>query len=230
MNYNNTSSSLIDTKLLQIQTIDKQININLCKYKQAINNYLQTISSSTNNTLITVPNMDFWGSTSIQSGYVNSSDECLNMCNNNASCTGATYDKTKKYCWARSGESQLTPNNNTNAIVSLTISQVNNMKMLNNLILKLQQQKMFLLSSINDDSLRNNIGTEQEKMNVIISQLQAENNKINSLLDQQFSYKRDYTNTSLVYNKNKIFFNILFIIAIILIIVLLSIFIKNKKE
>jgi len=230
MNYNNTSSSLIDTKLLQIQTIDKQININLCKYKQAINNYLQTISSSTNNTLITVPNMDFWGSTSIQSGYVNSSAECLNMCNNNASCTGATYDKTKKYCWARSGESQLTPNNNTNAIVSLTISQVNNMKMLNNLILKLQQQKMFLLSSINDDSLRNNIGTEQEKMNVIISQLQAENNKINSLLDQQFSYKRDYTNTSLVYNKNKIFFNILFIIAIILIIVLLSIFIKNKKE
>lgn len=221
MNYNNTSSSLIDTKLLQIQSIDKQIDIYLCKYKQAINNYLQSISSSTNNTLITVPNMDFWGSTSIQSGYVNSTDECLNMCNNNASCTGATYDKTKKYCWARSGESQLSPNNNTDAIVSLTISQVNHMKTLNNIILILQKRKMILLNSINDGPLRNSIGTEQEKINVMITRLQAENNKINSLLDQQFSYKRDYTNTSLVYNKNKIFFNILFFIVIIIIILLL---------
>lgn len=221
MNYNNTSSSLIDTKLLQIQTIDKQIDIYLCKYKQAINNYLQSISSSTNNTLITVPNMDFWGSTSIQSGYVNNSDECLNMCNNNASCTGATYDKTKKYCWARSGESQLSPNNNTDAIVSLTIREVNHMKTLNNIILILQKRKMILLNSINDGPLRNSIGTEQEKINVMITRLQAENNKINSLLDQQFSYKRDYTNTSLVYNKNKIFFNILFFIVIIIIILLL---------
>jgi len=230
MNYNNTSSSLIDTKLLQIQSLDKQININLCKYKQAISNYLQTISSTTNNTLITVPNMDFWGSSSIQSGYVNSNDECLNMCNNNASCTGATYDKTKKYCWARSGESQIRPNNKTNAIVPLIISQVNGMKSLNNLILKLQQQKMFLLSTMNDGPLRNNIETEQEKLNVIISQLQAENNKINSLLDKDFSYKRDYTNTTLVYNKNKLFFNILFIIVIIIIVVIISIFLKNKKE
>ena len=122
------------------------IRLKFSKFRQFVPIILR-ISSSTNNTLITVPNMDFWGSSSIQSGYVNSNDECLNMCNNNASCTGATYDKTKKYCWARSGESQLRVNNNTNAIVPLTISQVNGMKSLNNLILKLQKQKMFLLKA-----------------------------------------------------------------------------------
>jgi hypothetical protein len=228
MNYNNISTSLIDTKLLQIQTIDKLIDVNLYKYKEAINNYLQTISSSTNNTLTTIPNMDFWGSSYVQSGYVNSNNECLNMCYNNASCSGATYDKSKKYCWARSGESQITPNSNTNAIVSLTITQINNMKNINNTILGLQKKKMLLLNSIDGTPLSESIGLEQQKLNIVMSQLQKENSKIDDLLNKQFSYKRDYTNTSLIVNKSKMFFNILFIIILIIIIILISININKK--
>ncbi len=37
MNYNETNQSLLDTRLLQLQTLDKEINVNLYKYKQSIN-------------------------------------------------------------------------------------------------------------------------------------------------------------------------------------------------
>lgn len=215
MNYNDTTLSLVDTKLLQLQKIDKEINLNLCRYKQSVNDYLQNISVSKDKTLVTYPNMEFWGSNGIQDGFVNDEEQCLNMCLNNGSCSGATYDKSKKYCWARTGESQVLTNEKTVAIVSPKIKQIKHMKVLNDKILKLQQKKMLMLNSIDDTGLLESNETEKIKLDKFIKKINNENIKLNELLEDNFSNKRDYENSSLVVNKNTIYYNISFVLVII---------------
>lgn len=214
MNYNNTTVPLIDTKLLQLQTIDKELNIKLCSYKQMANDYLQIMTGS-NKTLVSYPNMEFWGSSGIEDGFVTDEQECMNMCSNNSLCRGATYDKKTRHCWARSGESQIIQNNNTIAIIPLQIAQINNMKILNSEILDLQNKKMDILKSINEDPLLISGQEEEDKLDIMIKKLNAENMMLDNLLKKKYTYNQEYNNTSLVVNRNNIIYNILFILVII---------------
>jgi hypothetical protein len=54
--------------------------------------------------LIDIKGATFWGTGLISEGESNSVDECKALCSADESCTGATYNSDKAYCWIRSGE------------------------------------------------------------------------------------------------------------------------------
>ena len=54
--------------------------------------------------LIDIKGAAFWGTETLSEGESTSVDECKALCSADASCTGATYNSDKAYCWIRSGE------------------------------------------------------------------------------------------------------------------------------
>jgi hypothetical protein len=54
--------------------------------------------------LIDIKGATFWGTGLLSEGESNSVDECKALCSADDSCTGATYNSDKAYCWIRSGE------------------------------------------------------------------------------------------------------------------------------
>jgi hypothetical protein len=216
-----------DTILLQLQTLDKEIEVKINEYQELVKNYLQNISSSTttnttNKNLVIYPNSEFWGTSGIDSGYVNNENECVNMCLNNASCTGATYNKQKKYCWARTGESQVIHNSSGNKkTVSIlnenNISNLNSMKVLNDSIIDLQNKKMNILKNTNNSTLFHNNEIEQKKIDEVLEKLNIENNKLQTLLQKEYAYNREYDDSSLIVTRNTLYYNIFFFIIVVII-------------
>ena len=49
----------------------------------------------------------FWGSGKLSEGEATSIDQCKAMCSADSSCTGATYNPDKAYCWTRTGEGSI---------------------------------------------------------------------------------------------------------------------------
>jgi hypothetical protein len=46
----------------------------------------------------------FWGTGKLDEGEATSIEQCKAMCSADSSCTGATYNPDKAYCWTRTGE------------------------------------------------------------------------------------------------------------------------------
>jgi hypothetical protein len=49
----------------------------------------------------------FWGTGKLDEGEATSIEQCKAMCSADSSCTGATYNPDKAYCWTRTGEGSI---------------------------------------------------------------------------------------------------------------------------
>jgi len=57
--------------------------------------------------LIDIKGATFWGTSKLSEGPSTSIEQCKAMCSSDSSCTGATYNPDKAYCWTRTGDSQV---------------------------------------------------------------------------------------------------------------------------
>jgi hypothetical protein len=55
-------------------------------------------------TLTAIKGATFWGADKLNEGDSTSVEQCKEMCSADSSCTGATYNIDKAYCWTRTGE------------------------------------------------------------------------------------------------------------------------------
>jgi hypothetical protein len=49
----------------------------------------------------------FWGTGPLNEGEATSIEQCKAMCSSDSSCTGATYNPDKAYCWTRTGKGSI---------------------------------------------------------------------------------------------------------------------------
>jgi hypothetical protein len=57
--------------------------------------------------LVDIKGATFWGTRGLSEGAASSIEECKARCSADSSCSGATYNSDKAYCWTRSGDSQV---------------------------------------------------------------------------------------------------------------------------
>ena len=50
----------------------------------------------------------WWGINELKTENVETENECIALCDSDANCSGATFNPTKKMCWTRSGDSEIT--------------------------------------------------------------------------------------------------------------------------
>ena len=80
-----------------------------------------------------LPERTWWGTYGIKEGPSNSKEECISMCASDSSCTGATFNPVKRYCWTRGGDGTISVGSSDEValipkiqMILLTLSELNN--------------------------------------------------------------------------------------------------------
>jgi hypothetical protein len=58
---------------------------------------------------ISIKGKTWWGTDELKTEIVETENECIALCESDVNCSGATFNPTKKICWTRSGDSEITP-------------------------------------------------------------------------------------------------------------------------
>lgn len=165
---NNTqqkNKEIINETILKLDTLDLEYKNTLCQYRDAIIEYSINLKKSkenrTKDSYIQIPQKSFLGASVLDETTGGTIDDCINMCLNNGSCSGATYNSLKKTCWAKSGFSTLidSTNNGDIAILQATQTSIDTINRLESKLENLRKQKVETLNVIKIPSteLNNNI-------------------------------------------------------------------------
>jgi hypothetical protein len=68
---------------------------------------ITTVANPKVENLVDIKGATFWGTRGLSEGAASSIEECKARCSADSSCSGATYNSDKAYCWTRSGDSQV---------------------------------------------------------------------------------------------------------------------------
>jgi hypothetical protein len=114
-NSNNNTDDGTKSIVLSLETLSKEYDTVLIKYNQAQKDYIDYINIQStepnyninSEPLTAIKGTTFWGSEKLNEGKATSIEQCKAMCSADASCSGATYNPDKAYCWTRKGEGSI---------------------------------------------------------------------------------------------------------------------------
>lgn len=109
MELKNIKNDQINSSLIKIEVLKKEYEVVLQRYQEAIKNYISSVISNTdkNDTYANIKGRAWWGSKGIVEGAAATIEECENMCSSSELCSGATFNKVSRYCWARRGDGDI---------------------------------------------------------------------------------------------------------------------------
>ena len=116
---NNNNDDKLESTNIQLEALEKEYMLILKQYETAYANYISNLNSEQqqqqeNSDVETSANFSalqgrtYWGAYGIKEGSAGTQQECETMCLSDTKCTGATFNPSKRYCWARGGDSGLT--------------------------------------------------------------------------------------------------------------------------
>uniref|UniRef100_A0A6C0KYJ5 Apple domain-containing protein n=1 Tax=viral metagenome TaxID=1070528 RepID=A0A6C0KYJ5_9ZZZZ len=164
----------MDSSILKLQSLEAEYDLVMTQYRQAYLDYissLQTINTENNGQgrqFDTLQGRRFWGTSGIKDLTVASTDECIASCAGDLNCTGASFNLSSGYCWLRTGDGDVTVSNNNDEYALMpSISQnTNNLKMLNDKLIRLNVEIMNELNSTEPTVFRE-IETKNEKKTIM---------------------------------------------------------------
>jgi hypothetical protein len=224
---NNTKSVILNISLLE-----KEYNNTLTQYQQAYQNYIKDLTKSKQNksTFQNLNGRTFWGSAEIKQFTTNDINVCKASCASLPSCSGATFDSSKKTCWLRSGDGEVMAGLKSNiAIIPSIIQSSNILKQLNSKLIDINTKIINLIKSSNVDynkqyNTRNNLDKQLKKNynNLII-----ENNRVNKLISETENLNELNNNSMIVINHYYLIYTVIIVIVIIFTIISLYRYIRK---
>ena len=182
--------------------------------------------------LIDIKGATYWGTEKLSEGESTSIDECKAMCSADASCTGATYNSDKAYCWTRSGEGSVnTGLPNDYAIIPENLKY-----------LKVIQGLSEKLTSINDEVLQimnkgNPLYSAQDMsrkkqtaiLNLNYKKLTKEREKVEETIKKYQDLNKSQNQGTIFINQNYSTF-IMFVIIVIILVILFIFFLPSIQN
>ena len=217
---------------IRFDEYESQYGLLLKQYKVAYQEFTQSI----NQTSITYKNYSgsvWWGNgTILDQGNVSSIKDCEDMCNNNNSCTGATYNIDKQYCWISSGMGQISAGLDTDyAIIPIIQDKLRSLNSINTQLLDINNKMNELLTQLDPLAKEEYIKKEEKKI-----ELQNKNNtlekeqlEILALIEENKSLEEKYNNNQLVVTQQNSMFKIWLIIVLLLCSLIVKMFLKPTK-
>lgn len=162
-----SSSSSKLSSTIKLETLEKEFDVVMKMYEEAYKTYVSSMSDNiavkddTNNDssssptkYITLKGRTYWGTNGLKEGSVNSIEECQTMCTDFGNCEGATYNSSKNYCWARSGEgtAEASDDPDDNAIVPELKQNAIILKMLNDKLIELNTNILAELKNVEKEA------------------------------------------------------------------------------
>jgi hypothetical protein len=222
----------IQAAVINIEALEKEYQSVLTQYQEAYQNYIDTLNSGASNTFSALPGNTWWGQGGLTEGTASTNEECESMCASNSSCTGATFNPVKKYCWARAGDGILTPGLDSDyALIPQSKANMLVLSGLNDKLLSLNQQMSDTLSQINPQvqQQQNDKTQKQAELNDYYSQLLAEKMKMEQLLEEYNSISEDNDQQTLYANQQNATLRVWAIAACILLLIIVRMFITKSS-
>jgi hypothetical protein len=194
------SDDTIDSTLLKMETLQKEYDVTLQQYKEAVNNYISLLEEDTGKEYIALKGRTWWGTSSLKESKVETQEECENMCIASEECSGATFNTVSRYCWTRKGNSSLTVGRDEDyALIPKIKSSLETMKYYNNKLLDLNKQMTEQISYMqpitDNDSLKNE--EQQKELSSNYEELLEQNIEVNKQLEEYYSIDEEKENQNL---------------------------------
>lgn len=222
MNNNNDSFiKPLNNNQITLHNLLNEYNIVLNQYEELLKNV-----NYDKDHYVQLKGRVFWGSYGLSQSSSNSVKDCENMCLNNKSCSGATFDLNKKFCYIRSGDGSISSGTeNEYAIVSNYKYNLSNLQILNDKLIDLNQEINNLInnSDVYVKQLNNTKNIQQNELLNNYKILLDEKRKINEMIEEYEEIDKSYNDTHLVVERNNGIFNMWIILAIIVLIITLKI-------
>lgn len=119
-----------------------------------------------------LPGRTWWGTYGIKEGTAETKDDCASMCAADSSCTGATFNPVKRYCWTRGGDGSISAGlPDDNALIPKLKSVTIILDGLNNKLMDINKQ----------------IRAETKKINPVLNQEKQQNEEKQQKFDQYYN-------------------------------------------
>ena len=219
---NNTESNV-----LKLQSLQSEFKLVMTQYQQAYANYISSLRSSTdpastsNKAYATIPGSVFWGTTSLSEGTSPSAEDCTALCSANSSCTGATYNSDKQYCWVRGGQGDISIGMDTDsAIIPELVQNTQVLKMLNQKLLDINKSMEETLGSMSSSENHDITDKDLKKgeLTSIYNSLMEERQNINKMIDNSTAIEQSYNDNSIYVSQNNTTYTFWTLVALIIVV------------
>jgi hypothetical protein len=198
----------IDNSVLNISTLEKEYDMYLKQYQEAYKNYINILNtSSLGKELIELPGKTWWGTYGIKEGTVNSKEECISMCASNSSCTGATFNSVKRYCWTRGGDGIVTPGMFTDSALIPKIKEVLlTLSDLNNKLLSINEELRAEAENVNPRFEEDKVNNEIQKkiFDQYYNELYYDKTQMEKMMDEYNSINAELNDQTLFVNQQNL--------------------------
>jgi hypothetical protein len=210
--YKELKNDKLNESLLKIEVLQKEYDVTLQKYQEAVQNYINSLETSLTSSrdasnFTSLKGRTWWGTQGLKEGTVSNQAECISMCSSDDKCSGATFNPVKRYCWTRSGEGQISTGLDTDeALVSKQTASMSIMRYLNKQLLDLNQQLTTELSTINPQIKEQSAEKDkkQQELNKAHQKLLEQKNEMESELFVLNSINKNNQNQNLYTNEQNI--------------------------
>lgn len=221
MDYTEVQDNKIKASLIKIETLQKEYDVILQQYQEAVKNYITNIQNS-DNSFVSLSGRTWWGNGGLTEGAVSTKEECETMCANNDECTGATFNPVKRYCWARKGEAALSVGETEDqALIPKQKAALISMKILNEKLLSINEEiaDEFKNISPNVEKQTQEKNDKQEQLNKSYQHLLEQKIEMEKQLREYYSVEQDNENQTLFVNKQSIVMRFWVLITAIILLV-----------
>jgi len=225
MDYKEMQNDKLDKSLINIEALQKEYDITLQQYQEAVQNYINTLQSSGSQSYAALPGRSWWGTNGVNEGNVETQVDCENMCISSANCSGATFNPSKHYCWARAGDGILTVGLDSDvALIPQKKADLITMKGLNDKLINLNQQISSAIVVLNPQvEVQNTIkNSKQQQLDETYNQLLEQKLEMDKQLQEYYSVEEDNKEQGLFASQKNLSYRFWISLTIILIIVTIS--------
>ena len=176
-------SNTIQPSIIKIEALEKEYMVILKQYEEYYNNYTtnlktendetQSNKNQSNTEFVHLEGRTYWGEYGLQEKSMKTVEECESMCASDLKCTGATFNPSKRYCWTRGGDGNITQGGDSDIAIIPKLKQ-------SLIVLKSLNQKLI--------DINNKINTELEKIYPIAQEDILLKNKKQEELKKYYGY------------------------------------------
>lgn len=214
---------------LKLSSLEIEYDNTLSQYKQAYKNYNEILNSSKTKKYDRIKGSALWGSSKLSEKQVKTMEECEALCSSNKSCSGATYNSNKKYCWIQGGESVVsTGGSGDYALYPVLKKYHDQLQTINMKLVDINTQIFDIINSDQSMYVNDVSNTQQLKSELQINYNNLLNDRlnVNNTLNDYNTYENKSNISGLNASKSYIQYLMLFIILFTLVVMLAIIALK----
>jgi hypothetical protein len=222
MDHNEIQKENIQKALINVEALQKEYDNTLQQYQEAVKNYINSLQNSNSVSFAALPGRSWWGTNGVTEGPAESQKECENMCFNSGNCSGATFNPSKHYCWARSGDGIVTVGTDADvALIPQKKADLIVMKGLNDKLLNLNQQLsseiIVIAPQVKEQNTMKNL--QQQQLKKTYNQLLEQKLEMEKQLQEYYSVDKDNQEQGLITDQSNLSYRfwVLFTILVIII-------------